>query len=53
MSTLTEAGTGTTDAVRDVVERELLALEKARPVAPDLDDLRRRMPRANGDQDTW
>lgn len=38
---------------RHQVERELRQLERARPGAPDLEEWRRRMPRANGDQDTW
>lgn len=53
MSMLTEVEARTMDAARDEVERELRLLETGRRTAPDLDDLRRRMPRANGDQDAW
>jgi hypothetical protein len=43
----------TIDAAREGVERELLALQTTRQDVPDLDDIRRGMPQANGDQDTW
>ena len=40
-------------AAREAVEDELNAIAKTIEQPPDLDDLRRRMPQANGDQDTW
>lgn len=45
--------TDATAAARHRVERELRALDETRLSKPELDDIRRRMPRANGDQDTW
>lgn len=35
------------------VEDELSELESTRGSSPDLDQLKRRLPQANGDQDAW
>jgi hypothetical protein len=53
VSILTEDGVRTVDAAREGVLRELRAVESTPASAPDLEDLRRRMPQANGDQDAW
>jgi hypothetical protein len=40
-------------AAREAVENELDAISKTIEQPPDLEDLKRRVPQANGDQDTW
>jgi hypothetical protein len=40
-------------ATREMVESELTQVARTIEHPPDLDELRRRIPQANGDQDTW
>jgi hypothetical protein len=37
----------------EAAEREVLALAQACESVPDLDRMRKMMPKANGDQDVW
>ncbi len=39
--------------VRDAIERELAEVAQIAAQPPDLEEFRGRMPKANGDQDTW
>lgn len=40
-------------APREVVERELAEVQTTTSNLPSLGEIRRRLPQANGDQDTW